>query len=405
MEFTGERFVPAVKGQIYYEHVHRYAIAARYCVGKRVLDAASGEGYGAALLAQGAAAVIGVDIDAESIAHARRSYYASNLRFLQGSVTSLPLPDMSVDVVTSFETIEHVGEHEQMLDEIRRVLAPGGVLVISSPNKLVYSDEPGFANPYHVKELYFSELRDLLTRRFENVVLYGQRLAVSSVVHPLAWQRSDEAVWFNGNSESVAQGLPTLTKPMYFIAVCSDVEQIDASSAYLDARSDILQDIWMENGTLRQQAIAATSAGAVAIEETNHAMLLAAEAPENEELEQLRATVARLETEAVEQRAAHDREVNRLQTAIEDVSDKLRSDHSEAAHALAEREREHAELARTHASLERLHAEFAAQTDAELERLRLDSLALGDVLNSTSWRVTKPTRLAAQQMRNLLRRP
>jgi hypothetical protein len=253
--------------------------------------------------------------------------------------------------------------------------------------------------------LYFSELRDLLTRRFENVVLYGQRLAVSSVVHPLAWQLSDEAVWFNGNSESVAQGLPTLTKPMYFIAVCSEVEQIDASSAYLDARSDILQDIWMENGTLRQQAIAATSAGAVAIEETNHAMLLAAEAPENEELEQLRATVARLETEAVEQRAAHDREVNRLQTAIEDVSDKLRSDHSEAAHALAEREREHAELARTHASLERLHAEFAAQTDAELERLRLDSLALGDVLNSTSWRVTKPTRLAAQQMRNLLRRP
>lgn len=86
MEFTGERFVPAAIGKIHYERVHPYAIAARYCVGKRVLDAASGEGYSAALLAQGAAAVIGVSIDAGPIANARRSYYSSKLRFLQGSV-------------------------------------------------------------------------------------------------------------------------------------------------------------------------------------------------------------------------------------------------------------------------------------------------------------------------------
>jgi len=84
MEFTGERYVPSLRGQIYYEHLHRYAIAARFCGGKRVLDIASGEGYGSALLARTAAEVVGVDIDRRSVDHARATYYAANLRFMCG---------------------------------------------------------------------------------------------------------------------------------------------------------------------------------------------------------------------------------------------------------------------------------------------------------------------------------
>ena len=254
MEFTGERYVPSLRGQIYYEHLHRYAIAARFCAGKRVLDIASGEGYGSALLAQTASEVVGVDVDQRAVDHARHAYYAANLRFMRGSTTEIPLADGAVDVIASFETIEHVGEHERMLDELRRVLVPGGVLIISSPNKLVYSDEPGFENPFHEKELYFSELRDLLVRRFRHVAFYGQRLTASSVVHPLAGAVSEAAGWLNGSVDGVSLGLPTLRDPVYFVALCSDAPlTIDASSAYVDPGDDLLADIWGELNTLRSR--------------------------------------------------------------------------------------------------------------------------------------------------------
>ena len=92
LEFTGERFVPGIAGEIAHEHWHRYAFARRYVTGKRVLDAACGEGYGSALLAGLAAQVTGIDIDAAAIAHARASYAAvANVRFEEGSAATLPL--------------------------------------------------------------------------------------------------------------------------------------------------------------------------------------------------------------------------------------------------------------------------------------------------------------------------
>ncbi len=252
LPFTGERYVPSVRGQIAYEHLHRYALAARFAAGKRVLDIASGEGYGAALLARVAAGVIGVDLDAAAVDHGRRTYYASNLRFLQGSCSELPIADGTIDVAVSFETIEHVAEHDRMLDEVRRVLAPGGVLVLSSPNKLVYSDLSGYANPFHVKELYFSELRDLLVRRFEHVHLFGQRIAALSLVHPLAGEVSPAPAWYNGAVDRLAPGLPAVGAPHYFIAVASDAElHGDLASAFIDPQDDLLEQLWNELDDLR----------------------------------------------------------------------------------------------------------------------------------------------------------
>src|SRR5665213_3059173 len=105
-ELSGERFVPSLRGQSYYHHVHRYALAERFCAGKRVLDASCGLGYGAAFLARTAASVLGVDSDEASIVEARRTYYQVNLQFAHATVDNLPLIDGSVDVVTCFETIE-----------------------------------------------------------------------------------------------------------------------------------------------------------------------------------------------------------------------------------------------------------------------------------------------------------
>ena len=132
LTFTGERFLPACTGEIAYEHWHRYAFARRFVAGKRVLDAACGEGYGSALLGEAAASVVGVDIDGPTIAHAGSRYgNDGRVRFIEGSCTELPLPDASIDVVVSFETIEHLREEDQprMVAEFARVLSPGGIVV------------------------------------------------------------------------------------------------------------------------------------------------------------------------------------------------------------------------------------------------------------------------------------
>ena len=127
MEFTGERYVPAVGGEIRHEHLHRYAFASEFVRGKQVLDIACGEGYGSEMLARAAARVIGVDISPEAIDHATRSYGSRNgLQFLQGSAAALPLDDASIDVIVSFETIEHHAQHEEMMAEFSRVLRPTG---------------------------------------------------------------------------------------------------------------------------------------------------------------------------------------------------------------------------------------------------------------------------------------
>ena len=126
-QFTGERYIPGVVGEIAYEHCHRYAFARRFVAGRRVLDAACGEGYGAALLAGVAQSVIGIDIEPRVVAEASAQYGGrGNLRFEPASVTRLPLADGSVDVIVSFETIEHLQASDQprMLAEFARVLAP-----------------------------------------------------------------------------------------------------------------------------------------------------------------------------------------------------------------------------------------------------------------------------------------
>ena len=185
LEFTGERFVPGIAGEIAHEHWHRYAFARRWVDGKRVLDVACGEGYGSALLSQAAAQVVGVDIAEEAVAHARAAYASRpNLRFEHGSATALPLPDASVDVVVSFETIEHLAGPDQprMLAEIARVLTADGVLVLSAPNPVEYSQATGYRNPFHLHEPEREELDALLAPLFPVRHWYGQRRYFGSAI-------------------------------------------------------------------------------------------------------------------------------------------------------------------------------------------------------------------------------
>jgi len=220
LTFTGERFLPDCSGEIAYEHWHRYAFARRLVTGKRVLDAACGEGYGSALLAANAAEVIGVDIDVATLEHAAARYSPiERLRFVHGSCSALPIPGASVDLVVSFETVEHLSEADQgaMVREFERVLAPDGVLVISSPNKRLYSDARNYRNEFHLHELYRDGLTALLGEAFPAQRWYHQRLGTWS------------GIWYEGEASEgeawVAHsgGVERSPAPegMYFIVVAA----------------------------------------------------------------------------------------------------------------------------------------------------------------------------------------
>ncbi len=235
MKFTGERFIPTEHGEISLEHYHRYAATSEYVKDKVVLDVACGEGYGSDLMALGAASVVGVDLSTEAVEHARQTYAdRGNLRFLQASAIALPFPDSSFDVVVSFETIEHLAEQEQMLCELRRVLRPAGILMISSPNRPVYSEESGRHNEFHVKELDFSEFDSLLRSKFSRIRYFGQRFMMGSVLQPLegGGNRFDALCEHN---DGIRNGISPLQHPVYFVAVCGD-----EASVFPEARSSFL---------------------------------------------------------------------------------------------------------------------------------------------------------------------
>jgi SAM-dependent methyltransferase len=219
LTFTGERFLPDCEREIWYEHYHRYAMARHWVKGKDVLDAACGEGYGSHLLALNAHSVIGVDIDAQAVRHAEKTYPQDNLTFIQSDVLKLPLADNLFDVVVSFETLEHLAEHQELLNEFKRVLKPDGLILISTPDKHEYSDKTGFKNEYHVRELYRDEFESLLSGHFKHHQLYGQKLMFLSSI----WHMEHSPVR-QQHDHMTSDGLveEPAFNPMYYVAVASD---------------------------------------------------------------------------------------------------------------------------------------------------------------------------------------
>lgn len=151
-------------------HLRRYELASNYARGKSVLDAACGTGYGASILIdQGRATrVIGVDIDEQTVAYARGRFGRDGVEFRVCSAAATGLEDESVDVVTSFETIEHMQEPGALLDEFYRVLRPSGMLILSTPN------DWGVKH-FHEHSFTPESLRALVGQRFAALQWIGQR--------------------------------------------------------------------------------------------------------------------------------------------------------------------------------------------------------------------------------------
>lgn len=181
----------------------RYRWAAGLVTDGRVLEVGCGRGVGAALLAEAAAGVTGVDLSPASIGDAVGECGGS-VEFREGDLRGLPFGDGEFDCAVCFEALVRVAEPEKGLDELQRVLKPGGLLLLSVPNPEVYPA----GNPLHLCEVGAEELEAMLRRRFAHVAVYPQRVCFASLL-------GDEPVNVAGETGG---------SPLHFVAAASDGE-------------------------------------------------------------------------------------------------------------------------------------------------------------------------------------
>lgn len=254
-DFTGERFVPGVDPDLELEHVSRYRFAQPLVTGQRVLDAGSGEGYGAALLARVAQDVVGVDVSADAVAAATQRYRLSNLRYVQvPAAWPWPFPDGEFARIVSFEVIEHVADWRGYLAELSRLLAPDGLLLISTPNRPYYRDERGERNEFHVHEFDLDEFRAALAQHFRNVAIWSQNHARGVLIEP------PEGAPVQVESALAPTGRELATAH-YLVALCSRRELPPAEGLmFVDRRGNQLREREREIERLRDELARARAA-------------------------------------------------------------------------------------------------------------------------------------------------
>jgi SAM-dependent methyltransferase len=236
--FTGERLTAAVGGQVQIEHYHRYLFARSLVTDLDVLDVASGEGYGAALLAQVAHSVIGIEYAEPTARAAAANFPRANLCFTRGDARALPLADACVDAVISFETIEHFDRQADFVREVRRVLRPDGSFIVSTPDRDTYSPAGAPANPFHVHELTRQEFVALLQAQFRHVVTVQQRALTGSVLLADTGSSAPPLV-FDRRGDTHFEACVGLPRAPYVIAVASDQPLPPLPPSVYIERSDV----------------------------------------------------------------------------------------------------------------------------------------------------------------------
>jgi ubiquinone/menaquinone biosynthesis C-methylase UbiE len=254
LEDTGERLI--VKGNeqtlTYGEHLSRYSSVLRLVKGKVVLDIASGTGYGSQMIAQHAKQVIGVDYSPEAVTYSKKHYSAPNLMYMVGDAHHLDVADHSVDVVVSFETIEHLADPTKFVKEVKRVLKKDGIFVASTPNDAEFME----GNVFHIHEFEFPELKRLIKANFDHYQFYYQGtwftaglLGEQAFTRPMASQPIVVHKTFSQPTK----------KAIFFIAIASGEKLVDLEENIVIAdrwssKEDIERDIVRREANVSRDA-------------------------------------------------------------------------------------------------------------------------------------------------------
>jgi 2-polyprenyl-3-methyl-5-hydroxy-6-metoxy-1,4-benzoquinol methylase len=242
----GERLVPDLHHDAvsFAEHMVRYLFVSRLVKGKVVLDVASGVGYGSELMkAAGARRVTALDYSAEATRYGKGRYAGEGIEYVTGDAQELPFRDGSMDVIASFETIEHLPNPARFLEEVRRTLRLGGVLVLSTPNRGVFVE----GNPYHLHEFTYDELETLLQHSFKNVRTYVQDDWISStVLTPEEMEKQDYHL--NGPIHTYKAMSRAASQALFVVSICSDGELPTAD------KQAVMTEIYEMKGFLEELA-------------------------------------------------------------------------------------------------------------------------------------------------------
>lgn len=243
-----ERFDHSVKFNTWYEHWHRYHFIKDLVSNARVCDIACGEGYGSALLAGSAKSVVGVDIDDQTVSAAQKTYQRENLKYKCFNAIKTGFEDNSFDFVVSFETLEHLYEQDELLKEFRRILTPNGVLIISTPDKEVYSEADEGHNHFHVKELDRAEFDTLISSHFKHSKTFGQQFQLMSTIENEDQKMaSHEGIVQYVDSEQGSQPAKNMSRAEYLIKFCADKKSTlnDLNMPDFNAFSDSINSFLM----------------------------------------------------------------------------------------------------------------------------------------------------------------
>jgi ubiquinone/menaquinone biosynthesis C-methylase UbiE len=220
---------------MYAEHMTRYLAAKKLAKGKVVLDIASGSGYGSNMLAEVASKVYGVDVSIDAINYAKENYIGDNIEYILGSAEKIPIPDSSIDLVVSFETIEHIKDYETFVKEIKRVLKKDGLAIISTPNDKEFPE----GNEFHLHEFKYDEFSNLIKESFNNQKIYSQATWAYVQIADEGFINKNEAV----DRVEVHNFAPLdKDKYLYFCVLCSDrdinekIEPIGGLGGHYSAR-------------------------------------------------------------------------------------------------------------------------------------------------------------------------